>query len=479
MIFMRQIQTFNRAVLSLMLLTSSSWSQENSGPISISLGIAIQRALTSNRQLANSYQNADQSEFQVILNQGEFDLQILPTGDAGYVGGGRAGAGSTVSGGVEFYKKFELGTAISVQPLLIKAAHEFRSQLNMSINQPLLRGFGKLENLSALETAKFGQRSALRNLITAQISTVLRTIQSVYDVKRNEEVLVIDQASCKRLKQFLEAARRKEKIGLADSLDVYRAEMEYKQAENSLTISIDRLQDSKDALKDILALPLNLPIEVSVPIEHHPITLQLEESIAIGLQYRQEVLQAWEQVLENKRLSCVAEKRLKPDLNLILDFSSTGCNEAFTAAFCRRRVSTWGIGFSTSTDFDRTPDKIAYQQSQFAVSSAERAYWQARDNIVLEIKKAIRNILSSETKLKNLEEQVKTAQGGLYLAKIKYDRGLGNNFDVIQAEKSLQTAQVSQIAAVIDHILGEYKLLAALGILGTPEKLSICMGKTG
>lgn len=456
-------------------INSLVFGQEELPVIQVTLASAIQRALTDNRQLTNAYQSAEQSEFQVILNQGEFDLQIIPNGDAGYVGGGKAGAGPTIGVGVEFYKKFALGTSISVQPTVIKAAHEFRSQLDVSINQPLLRGLGKLENLSALESAKYAQRTAFRNYVTAKINTIIKTIQAVYDIKRNEETLAIDLAAYNRIKQFLEASKRKEKIGLTDSLDIYRAEMEFKQTENALMLSRDRLQDSKDTLKDILAYPLTSPIEVIVPLEHHPVTLKLEETLAIALQHRQEVVQAWDSVLENRRLSCVAEKRIKPDLNLILDFSSTGCDEVFTQAFCRRRVSTWGIGFATSTDLDRTADKCAYEQTLFSISNAERAYMQARDNIVLETKKAIRNIASTETKIKNLEEQVKTAQGGLYLAKIKYDRGFGDNFDVIQAEKTLQTAQAAKISAVIEHIIGEYKLLAALGILANPEKISICM----
>lgn len=476
---MRQLVTSTVCCCVTLLLTcifvSSLPADEANTPLNITLGHAIERTLTANRQLASSYQKAEQSDFQVILNQGEFDLEIIPQGSAGYIGGGRAGAGPTVSGGVEFYKKFALGTAISIQPMLIKAAHEYQSQLNLSVTQPLLRGLGRAENLSALESAQFGKRSALRSLQTSQINTVLRTIQALYDVKRQAETVEIDKESLKRLQKFLEAAKRKEKIGLSDSLDVYRAEMEFKQAEVSLTSSQDRLQDAKDVLKDLLAYPLCTPITVEVPLEHHPITLCLEEAIAIALQYRQEVHQAWDQVLENRRLAAVTEKRIWPQFDLVVDYSTTGCDEIFTDAFCRRRESKWGIGFSTSTDLDRTPDKIAYQQSLYAVSDAERTYMQTRDTVTLDVKRAIRGLISTQVKMQNLEEQTKTAQGGLFLARIKYERGMGNNFDVIQAEKALQVAQVSKISSVIDHILGEYKLLAALGILGSPEKLSICV----
>lgn len=469
-----RLKVFSVSTSLLLLFSVSGQTLEQKAPITLTLGSAIERALSDNRQLSNAYQAAEQSEFGIVLNKAEFDLAIIPSGDAGYVGGGKAGSGPTVGAGVEFYKKFVLGTEISVQPRVIKAAHAFSSLLNCSIKQPLLRNNSRIENLSALRVAEYNQRTAVRALLTAQISTVLRTIQAIYDVKRQEEIVELDTVTYTRLKRFWESAKRKEKIGLSDSLDIYRAEIEYKNGENSLAQSIERLQDTKDVLKDILAYPLDIPIEVSVPISYHPITLTQEEAIAIALQYRQEIYQAWDQLQENRRLACVAKERIWPDLSIVLDFSSTGCEEAFTDAFCRRRESKWGIGITSSTDLDRRPDKIAFQNSLYAIQAAERGYAQARDNIILEVKRVMRSFESTSAKMQNYDEQIKSAQGGLFLARIKYNRGFGNNFDVIQAEKTLKSAQISKIGAIIEHIVGEYKLLAALGILGNAENISIC-----
>lgn len=467
---------FCKFFLFFVLVTRAGFSADEAPEIiTITLGRAIERALSDNRQLASAYQASEQSEFGVILNKGEFDLSIIPQADAGYVGGGKAGAGPTAGVGVEFYKRFVLGTEISIQPRVVKAAHAFTSQLNCYIRQPLLRNNSRIENLAGVHAAEYAQRTALRNLLTTQISTVLKTIQAVYEVRRQEQTFALDTQTVERLRLFWEAAKRKEKIGLSDSLDIYRAEIEYKNAENALRMSKDRVQDTKDALKDILAYPQTTLIEVDAPIEYHPITLSIEEACSIAVQYRQEVYQAWDQVLEAHRLACLAKERIWPDISLVIDFSSNGVQEAFTEAFYRRRESRWGIGIASSTDLDRTPDKIAFQNSLYAIETAKRNYSQARDNVILEIKRVIRAIDSTKEKMENFDEQIKTAQGGLYLARIKYDRGFGNNFDVIQAEKALQSAQVSKIGAIIEHIVGEYKLLAALGILGNPESLSICV----
>jgi len=63
------------------------------------------------------------------------------------------------------------------------------------------------------------------------------------------------------------------------------------------------------------------------------------------------------------------------------------------------------------------------------------------------------------------------SEGELRLAQIKFDRGMTNNFDMIQAEKSFRGSEMNCWQAVIDHMIGEYQLLATLGLL--VEKQSI------
>jgi len=447
----------------------------SSEPICITLGYAVERVIDDNRQIDRAVQNVDQSNLQLVLNEAEFDLAILPHGNAGYIGGGKAGTGPTLGGGVEFYKQFTLGTKISVKPMIIKAAHDFQSQLNVKITQPLLRGFGKFENEAAIEAARFTQRSAFRNLLKTKLSQILRAIQAVYDVKRTKELLALETESYERIMKFYEKTKRKEKIGLCDSLDIYRAEMEYKQAQDALELSKNRYQDVKDSLKNLLEIPLDTPIEVCIPdLEYHDITLCDEEAIALAMQYRIEIYQAWDAVKESRRNAKLTKARIWPELNLVIDFSNTGWNEEFTESFYRRRESTWGIGFTSSTDLDRTADKIAYKNSLYAIKDTERAYMELRDDIALEVKKVLRNLETIEARMQNLEEQVKSAKGGMLLAKIKYDRGMCSNFDVIQAEKAFQSAQVALFTTKVEHILSEFKLLATLGILGNPNNLSIC-----
>src|SRR5262249_52144918 len=137
----------------------------------------------------------------------------------------------------------------------------------------------------------------------------------------------------------------------------------------------------------------------------------------------------------------------------------------FTRSWTGRRESTWGVGFTTSADYDPAALKIAYAQSLISIESAARSLDQVKANLIFEVKKHMRQLLRAHERILLQEEQIQTAKGELLLAQVKFDRGIANNFDVIQAEKSLRTAEHAFWTALIDHIVGQYQLLAAMGLL--------------
>lgn len=438
----------------------------------LTLENALNIALEAQRRLGSAMNNVVQSGINLELAESEFDFKYIPKGDAGYIGGGRAGSGATVGAGVEIFKKFQQGTRISVFPSVMKAADSFQSNLKTVFTQPLLRGFGTEYTLSSVRGAQYANRSAYRSLYMAQIRLMLQTIQGLYDVSRQESMVVLEQESLERIKKFCVSTKMKEKLGLCDTLDVYRAEIELKRAEDSLNQALDRLQDVKDSLRDTLALPLDLNIEVSVPIEYEIVAIQQEQAIALALYNRVEIDQAEDQVEDARRQQYMAKSNLVPELNLVLDYSSLSRNEEFTRMWTYKREGKWGVGLTTSTDIGQRRENAAYDQSILTTADAVRNVEQVRDNIILDVKRTLRGLIRSQEKIATQEEQIQNSLKEFHLARVKFEHGLVNNFDLIQAEKNLRSAKTGLVSAIIDHKVGQFKLLASLGMF--VDKPDIC-----
>lgn len=434
-------------------------------PIILDLTQAVSQALNCNRQLLGTLDQLTYSQYGVQLAESEFNVQIVPNGRAGYVGGGHAGKGFSVGTGVDVHKKFKTGTEISIGPTILKTVDHYHTEVRAKVAQPLLRGLGSDYQLSNIMGAQFALRTAYRNLYIAQVQLVVRTIQSLYEMIKAEKILLLNQESHQRISRFYQAAKLKEKIGLSDALDVYRAEIELRHAEDSLTGSRERLQEAEDLLRDLLALPLDAKIAVNVPLQVTPNTVELEEAIQLAFDHRIEVDQSEDERAESRRMVKMAKKNLSPELNLVFEYANAGRDEIFTRACTRHRESTWGIGLTTSTEFNPFGERIAYEQSLLEAEAAVRGIDQVKALLVLEVKKTLRQLERAYERIHLQDEQIKTAEGELALAKVKFDRGMADNFNVMQAEKSLRSAQQTYWTSLIDHIVGEFQLLAVVGLL--------------
>lgn len=431
----------------------------------INLVKGVNLALSAKKRLGQAYGSLQKAEIAATLAGNEFDLKITPKGDAGFVGGGRAGGGMTVATGVELSKKFTHGTRIAFYPSIAKIAKDYLQNLKTSITQPLLRGFGKEYTLSALYGAQFADRTARRSLYLTQVRVIIQAVQAMLEVTKQKTLVEFDRETYERLKKFCISTEMKEKIGLCDSLDVYRAKTELKRAEDALNSSLERFGDAKDTLRETLALPLDLPVEVNVPIEFNPVDISVEEAISTALHNRIELDQVEDQFMETKRLQRIAKKNLWPELNLVVDYTNYGRDEVFSNSWTSRRESKWGIGFTTNANIERFNETAAYEQSIIAVDDAGINVAQTNDNIVIEVKRTLRTLSRAEEKIGVQEAQILNARSEYHLARLKFEHGLANNFDLIQAEKNLISAQTALINAIIEHKITEFKLLAALGTL--------------
>lgn len=433
--------------------------------LELDLQTALSHALNNNRQLMSSKESMPKALYQVSIAEADFELQALPKFDFGYAGGGYAGNGLSAGAGVNISKKFAWGTKVCINPAFTKVNKIYHANVNASVTQPLLRGLGRDYTQSGIRGAQFGARAAARALYTAQSQLIYRTISSLYEVVKAQKNLELNRESFLRIKKFYQAAKLKSKINLSDSIDVFRAEMEMRQAEEALVSSQDRLQDTEDALRDLLSLPPETKFNIIVPLNHTRVVLDLEKAISLAYQNRVELDQAREQVAENERLAKIAKDKLWPELNLVMNYSNNSQDQLVSNVFRIRRESSWGVGFTTSTDFSLVAEKANYEQSLMAVEAAERSVDQTLANLVFDVKKSLRQLNQVYERIELQEKQIHAAQGELRLSQIKFDRGMGNNFDLLQAEKALRNAELSYWNAIVDHVVGEYQLLGAVGML--------------
>jgi outer membrane protein len=429
----------------------------------LTLEQAINRALRANRSLADVADNVDVARLTLVASESDFELKIFPGAELGAAGGSGQGTDHIVAAGVKLQKKLTHGTEIAVTPR-VSNQDGYRSEVGLRLTQPLLRGFSKEFNLAGVDEALFGKRTSRRQYYLAKVSTVLQTISNVYSVIQQKELMRLSLESAQRLQAQAEAARAKGRMGLVGAIDVYRAEIQLRQAQDELNTARESYEAALDDLRLLLALPLNEMIKVEAPLEYSLVKVDEKIAIQSALQNRVELLQANDALKEARRRSRVAEHNTLPDLDLVVGYSAFKQDDDLGRSISLDS-GTWGVNLSTSTDLFRSRQKAEYEKSLLAVDSQRRAFYQQRDEITREVKLSLLVLRRAEKRIEIQKEQIKQAKRKLMLSKLRFQWGLANNFDVIESESELRRSQTSLLSAVLDYIVGSSRLRAAMGTL--------------
>jgi len=434
--------------------------------IQITLDQAINLALGANRNIIFSANTVANSELSLEAAESEFAVKFVPT-----VGSSVFRASSTsdtesnlsVEGAVE--KKIVFGPTGSIGPRVVRSdLGQYTTGIGVSLNIPLFKGFGREYNLSRVDASSHSLRNVRRSYCLQKDRTVVDTVFAVYDIVKQEHLERLYRTQVKMYQGHEKTATIKEKAGLASSIDVYRAKISIKDAEDNLIRTQKTLADAKDRLKLILAIPLAWDIQVTAPDGYEPVTLKEELALDVALANRVELKQAEDSMDEAIRKSKIAKHNLWPDFNLFMDYERAGTADDFSQS-TDFEENIWSVSLTGGSSWPKIAEKAAFSQSLISVKTERLKLELKRDEIQREVRGQLEVLKKAENSIKIRQEQINTAEGKLALAKIKFRHEMADNFDVIQSETELENAKVNLLSARTEYIVGTFKMRSVLGTL--------------
>jgi len=355
--------------------------------IPITLDQAINIALGANRNIIFSANTVANSELSLEAAESEFGVKFVPTVGTSVSDTGSASdteSNLNAEGAVE--KKFTFGPKGSMGPRVTRSdSGEYTTGIGVSLSIPLFKGFGRAYNLNRVDTSNHSLRNSRRSHYLQRDRTAVDTVSAVYDIVKQEYLERLYRTQVEMYQGHEKTATIKEKAGLASSIDVYRAKISIKDAEDNLSRTQKSLADAKDRLKLILAVPLSMDIKVTAPIEYEPVTLKQEQAFEIGLANRVELRQAKDSMDEAIRKSKIAKHSLWPDFNLIMDYQRAGTAEDFSQS-TDFEENIWSVSLTGGSSWPRTAEKAAFSQSLISIKTERLRLELTRDEIQREVR---------------------------------------------------------------------------------------------
>jgi len=153
-----------------------------------------------------------------------------------------------------------------------------------------------------------------------------------------------------------------------------------------------------------------------------------------------------------------------PQLDANVSMTQLGYGGSFGDAWAAgdRRVEFF---LSATYPLQRQAEKANRAVAEIEVASRERAVRQRELDVEQEVRQAARELGRIRKSVELQERAVAVAVQQRRLAVLRYQRGLGSNFDVVDAEASLVVARSALVSLLASYAVARLDLLRVTGTL--------------
>jgi outer membrane protein len=358
------------------------------------------------------------------------------------------------------------GTSTAQVPSLIggEDVRFYNSDTTLLVSQPLLKGFGSGVTRRNLTLAELRQADATRQQKIAEQQIAVDVASAYYRVVAQEAVIAVARRGFDRARQLREASEAKLGAGLVSQLDVLRAQQLVSQAELQLFDAEGSAEDSRDQLRFLIGADSDTQFDIIPDIPKTIEELTAEQAIAQAMANRLDLQSAIAEAADADRAIAFARNQLKPQFDLNLALTRRETAESLPRSFGLDKFQ-FATFFNISMPVDRTPQTIEYQNAVIDRDRRQRDIDTLRRRIADDVRRQLRQRDRVIRSLAASENNVKLAQQEVEVARLRYERGLSNNLDVVTAETNLLNVESLRILALADLATSRLSLRATVGIL--------------
>jgi outer membrane protein TolC len=251
---------------------------------------------------------------------------------------------------------------------------------------------------------------------------------------------------------------QKRGVGLVAQIDVDRGEVEASTQQQRLVSLQNDLAKQKINLARMTGLPPTDQYQISddVPFSAAP-ALTLEEALKQAFEQRSDLKAAGAQAQAAELARAAARDERLPSLSVSGDYGAIGTNPSqshgtFTAV-ATLRIPVWEGG--------RTEGDI--EQADAALTQRRAEFEDMKGQVESDVRGAYLDLDAATTQVGVAQKNIEVAKEALNLARQRFEAGVTENLEVVQAQESATTAEFDYINSVFAHNVAKLTLARATG----------------
>ena len=266
------------------------------------------------------------------------------------------------------------------------------------------------------------------------------------------------QAELATAEALLDLARDRKTSGLGAGIDVLRAQVQVQAQQQRLIVAEQEAAEGKLALARAIGLPLGQAFRLSDAMPFAPVvSMSVEEATRLAVEGRPDLKAARARVEAAEALRKAARGEGLPSLAVNADFGAIGndvpgSRATFTVA-AALKVPVFEGG-RVSARVHEAEAHLAQQRARLEDLKA-RIYYEVQ-NVFLDLKAASDRVQVAESTLSLAREQLRQARD-------RFEAGVADNLEVVQAQGTLADAEENRIASLYSFNAAKFSLAHALG----------------
>lgn len=304
---------------------------------------------------------------------------------------------------------------------------------------------------ASASATEWDARDAREAVVLAVATAYLQTVSA-------EAALTAAQADLTTAQSLYDLARDRERSGVSPEIDTLRAQVEMQTQQQAVTEVRTAFDKQRIALLRIVGLPLTQAVALSsrMPYKETPL-LGVEEALARALANRGDYKAADAQVQAAELTRHAAVVQRVPALSFTGDYGALGTEPS-------NAFSTWSFaGVLRMPIFEggRIRAEVAGASAVLDQRKAERD--DLRIAIEQQIANALLDVRSAGEQVQVASATIDLARRALTQAQDRFQAGVTNNIEVVQAQEALVNANRQYVAALQAHNLAKLTLARTMG----------------
>jgi outer membrane protein TolC len=294
-------------------------------------------------------------------------------------------------------------------------------------------------------------------LAREQVATV--TALAYLEALRAERGVAAAEANVELARALLQLAEDQHKAGVATGVDVTRAETRLAEEQLRLAQAQTAAEQARLNLKRIIGVPLEASFVLTDQLRfvREPLP-SLDEALAQAAQNRREILLAEGQVRLSALERQAASAEQLPSVAFVGDYGTSGITPTDTALPTRRVAIQLNVPIFNG---GLTRGRVAAAASR--QRQAELELDSIRRQVEEDVRLAFANLRTAEAQVRAADESVRLAERELEMARDRFQAGVGDNLEVVNAQTALANAREAQITALAVYNAARLNLASALG----------------